>query len=82
MAKFEIGQEVAVKKGKTSNLTLHIMERQEFTCFSGTQIIYKGRVWFDDSHFPTKRWTLTSKDTMTFYEDELELLTEKPVEPD
>lgn len=47
MAKFKIGEEVAINKGKAMQMTLHITEIREITCSAGTQVFYLGRIWAD-----------------------------------
>ena len=48
MAKYKVGDDVPVTRGKDTNMTLHITQVTVVTCSGGTQTFYKGRIWFDN----------------------------------
>ena len=45
MARFKVGEEVKIKGGEETDMTLVITQITEVTCSAGTQVQYLGRVW-------------------------------------
>lgn len=75
MAKYKVGEEVGIKRGKMANMTLFITQVEEVTCTAGKQTTYTGRLWqnaLDRPEIP-----MCVKTQWQFNEIELEAKNEK-----
>ncbi len=71
MARWKVDEWVRVKG---TRVRLHIIEVVEQTCYAGTQIHYKGRVFFKEGF--AKIWSPSKDNMQSFLEIELEPIPE------